>query len=507
MKVYSSLAVLLILLAAALPAAAAKDKNYSAAVTLIKSRDYDVAKTLLELSLKEDPTSIKVLNALGYIAEKKKDKQAALDYYRKIVLIQKAKGGSSKTAERAKQAIVRLSPASGFLLEKSEEIIAKARATKNEEEKALLQLSAKTLQDFALGEVEITIAKKPRKGKISAKPLTVKRSKAIGKKKDLKIPKEWIEFARKRDKLPANEQLVLIADELKKYNGAVDVKIRDHQITDGKITVLDLQDNRKLTSIAPLYGLPLETLCLRDAHSLHDLRPLKEARLRELDLHACVKLVSLEGIEGSQITELTMSKCPKIVSLEPLAGMRLTRLNLSDCHELRDLRPLKGMKLTELNLHVCAKLTSLEGIEDSQITELTMSKCPKIVNLKPLQRLSLTRLNLSDCHELRDLRPLKGMKLTELNLHKCLKLTSLAGIEGMPITTLNVHSCRSLRSLKGVEGMPLREIDITDCPNLKRIDHKRLMRIPTLEIVNGLDDAATLRILNATKKLRDKQKK
>ena len=99
------------------------------------------------------------------------------------------------------------------------------------------------------------------------------------------------------------------------------------------------------------------------------------------------------------------------------------------------------------------------------------------------------------------------MKLTELNLHKCLKLTSLAGIEGMPITTLNVHSCRSLRSLKGVEGMPLREIDITDCPNLKRIDHKRLMRIPTLEIVNGLDDAATLRILNATKKLRDKQKK
>ena len=40
MRVYSSVAVLLMLLAA-IPALAAKDENYSAAVRLIKSKNYD----------------------------------------------------------------------------------------------------------------------------------------------------------------------------------------------------------------------------------------------------------------------------------------------------------------------------------------------------------------------------------------------------------------------------------------------------------------------------------
>ena len=103
MKIVLRIAVLLILLGA-IPALAAVDKNYSAAVKLIRSRNYDAAKLLLDLSLKENPTSIKVLYALGYIAEKKKSKRTALEYYRKVVLIQNAKGGNSQTAEKAKEA-------------------------------------------------------------------------------------------------------------------------------------------------------------------------------------------------------------------------------------------------------------------------------------------------------------------------------------------------------------------------------------------------------------------
>ncbi len=177
MKAFFGIAVLLILLAAAVPVVGAADKNYDAAVKLIRSRNYDAAKILLKLSLKENPTSIKVLKALAFIAEKKKNKREALDYYRKIVLIQKAKGGSSKTADKARQTIVRLSPASGLILQKYEEIIAKAQATKNEDEKALLQLSAKILQALALGEVEITIAKKPKKEEkaVPVSPLKQKR--------------------------------------------------------------------------------------------------------------------------------------------------------------------------------------------------------------------------------------------------------------------------------------------------------------------------------------------
>ncbi len=156
MKTFLRLALLLAL-AAALPAFAATDKNYSAAVKLIKSKNYAPAKFLLESDLRSNPESVKLLSALAYIAKRQKKKQEALAYYRKILLIHKAKGGSPKTTQAARKSLVELSPATGAILQKSEELTALAKETKNKKEKALLELSAKTLQDFALGQA-ITVA-------------------------------------------------------------------------------------------------------------------------------------------------------------------------------------------------------------------------------------------------------------------------------------------------------------------------------------------------------------
>ena len=69
---------LLLALAAAIPAFAAADKNYSAAVKLIKSKNYTAAKLLLESDLRSNPDSIKVLSALAYIAKRQKKKQKVL---------------------------------------------------------------------------------------------------------------------------------------------------------------------------------------------------------------------------------------------------------------------------------------------------------------------------------------------------------------------------------------------------------------------------------------------
>ncbi len=151
MKVFLRVSLLLALVVA-LPAFAAEDKNYSAAIKLIKSKRYGSARILLDVSLKENPTSIPVLNALAHVAEKKKDDKAALGYYRKIALIQKSKGGNGKIAKKIRKAINHLSPASGLLLKKSEALMKRAKAAKTGDEKALLQLCAKTLENFALGD-------------------------------------------------------------------------------------------------------------------------------------------------------------------------------------------------------------------------------------------------------------------------------------------------------------------------------------------------------------------
>ncbi len=161
MKTLLKIAALLVL-TAALPVFAEKDENYGSAMKLIKAKNYGAAKILLNVALEDDPTSIPVLNALARIADKEKDPKSALKYYRKIVLAQKAEGRSSKITKKARKIVSKLSPASGFVLRMSEELMHKARSAKTKDEKSLLQRSAKAIQDFALGELETTVSKGTR---------------------------------------------------------------------------------------------------------------------------------------------------------------------------------------------------------------------------------------------------------------------------------------------------------------------------------------------------------
>ena len=253
------------------------------------------------------------------------------------------------------------------------------------------------------------------------------------------IPEAWIEFAKKRDKLPAGEQIVLIADELKKHNLGNAVKLK-HKITDGEISTLSLKANRQLTSIAPLYGLQLLRLDLGYCEALAgDLSALSGMPLTHLNLHACRKLESLHGIEGAQLTEL-------------------------DCEyggELKgDLSALKGMPLTWLNLSSCSKLESLRGIEDARLTQLLCE-------------------------------------------HNAGLTGDLSMLKGMPLETLNLDRCTNLSSLNGVQELPLKTIIVPHSKQLGDGDYQMLGKIPTLEIAKTGNAVRDLRILAATKKLRE----
>ena len=164
-----------------------------------------------------------------------------------------------------------------------------------------------------------------------------------------KPPREWIEFAERRDKLPAAEQIVLIIDELKKYNRGREVT-QKHKIEDDKIVTLDLRFNKELTSIAPLYGLPLTSLNLGHCSGLKgDLRALSGMELVNLNLNLCSKLKSLAGIESAQVTKLVLAFCHDLSSLDGIQELPLKQINLRACKKLgtRDYRMLEKIPSLE----------------------------------------------------------------------------------------------------------------------------------------------------------------
>ena len=166
-----------------------------------------------------------------------------------------------------------------------------------------------------------------------------------------KPPRAWLEFAKKRDKLPAEEQLLLIAEELKRLHGGTEIKMRPPTIEEGKIVGLSFQRNRSLKRIEPLYGLPLRTLSVQ----------------------ACSSLESLDGLEGMHLTQLSLQACKTLRSLKPLRGMKLTSIVLQACSSLESLDGLEGMQLTQLNIHGCKSLRSLGPLKEMPLVELKCS--------------------------------------------------------------------------------------------------------------------------------------
>ena len=297
-----------------------------------------------------------------------------------------------------------------------------------------------------------------------------------------KPPRQWAEFAARRDKLPAEEQVTLIANELKRLNGGEDVWLAKG-ITDGKITSLILSKAKKLSSIYPLFGLPLTRLSLGGCDSLKgDLAALSGMKLTSLMLKSCPGITSLRGIEEAELTRLYLSRCDSLRDIRPVKGMPLTDFTASQAKSLTNIGELRGMPLESVSLQDVPALDHdiSRWLRGTEVTELYLSNF-KCRNWRDLTELPLTALMIYDSN-IRNLAILRGMKLTKLQLSNCKGVDSLAALADLPLT----------------------QVSVVLCPKLDSKDFAVLERIPTLRKVFTYNKVRDERILAATKELREK---
>ena len=121
-----------------------------------------------------------------------------------------------------------------------------------------------------------------------------------------------------------------------------------------------------------------------------------------------------------------------------------------------------------------------------------------------MKGMPLTWLNLSSCSKLESLRGIEDARLTQLLCEHNAGLTGdLSMLKGMPLETLNLDRCTNLSSLNGVQELPLKTIIVPHSKQLGDGDYQMLGKIPTLEIAKTGNAVRDLRILAATKKLRE----
>jgi hypothetical protein len=104
-------------------------------------------------------------------------------------------------------------------------------------------------------------------------------------------------------------------------------------------------DGCPIKDLAPLSGLPLESLRLRNT-KVNSLAPLQGMRLENLVVAGCRELADLEPLRGTPLQQLDLSRTG-ISDLRPIADCPIRELNLEGCGDLTDLTPLTRMKQLE----------------------------------------------------------------------------------------------------------------------------------------------------------------
>jgi len=259
-----------------------------------------------------------------------------------------------------------------------------------------------------------------------------------------------------------------------------------------------------VTDLSPLTGMPLRSLTLPLCKSITDLSPLKGMPLEFLYLSGCKNVVDLRPLKGMPLKRLSL-RSTEVADLTPLAGMALVALDLCGCAGITDLIALKGMPLQGalsragvgrnsygLSLIGCSGIESLNGLEGMKLTSLELSSMSKIRDISPLKGMPLTSLSLP-AGKISDLEPLRGMPLVQLSAggagitnigalagapleRLTLNSTSvedLSPLAGAPLTYLNIRGSRLISDLSPLKGAPLSNLDARWCPRIKDLSPLR----------------------------------
>ncbi|MEP6670655.1 MAG: protein kinase [Chthoniobacter sp.] len=167
-------------------------------------------------------------------------------------------------------------------------------------------------------------------------------------------------------------------------------------------------DETKLTDIAGLKGLQLQTLSL--GHTLvRDLSPLAGMPLRSLNLEGSA-IVDLTPIHDLPLEILRLANT-RVSNLEPLKDTKIEQLYLTNCRSVKDLSPLSGLPLQTLTLNR-TQVNDLTPLTHSPLRELNLENCTALMDLHPLMEIATLESVIIPlhCKDIAFLRAHRGIK-------------------------------------------------------------------------------------------------
>ena len=199
----------------------------------------------------------------------------------------------------------------------------------------------------------------------------------------------------------------------------------------GKIRVANLL-GVDVADISPLKGLQLQSLDLTNNKQVSDISTLEGMPLLALYLEG-TSVTDLTPLEGMPLENLWLGHC-QIEDISPLAGMQLKELNLFNTR-VKDISVVADMPLNTLWLKETA-VTDLSVIKDMTLQSLDINGT-EITDLTPIAEMrSLQRLNIANS------------KVTDLSALKKLRLQRLVFTPAMIKTGMEV--VRDMKSLRQI---------------------------------------------------------
>ena len=252
------------------------------------------------------------------------------------------------------------------------------------------------------------------------------------------------------------------------------------------IEMLDCSDNRELSDLTPLVGMPLRVL-ICERTSIGDLSPLREMKLLELNCTG-TEVDDLSPLRGMPLDRL---RCcgSRVSTLAPLREMKLTTLAICET-SVSDLLPIQKMPLAEFNCQA-TQVSDISPLESMPLVYLNISNT-KVSNLSPLRGIKLVELHCSRM-PVTDLTALEGMKLKSLTCGGT-RVADLSPLKGMPLAVFRCNGS-AVTSLSALEGMPLvalefSETEVSDLSPLRQMPLKELLfwntKVSNLSVLKGM---------------------
>ncbi|MBX2851562.1 MAG: hypothetical protein KTR15_07450 [Phycisphaeraceae bacterium] len=286
------------------------------------------------------------------------------------------------------------------------------------------------------------------------------------------------DYFAERDRLRGDAKVALIKRAFIEWNGGHQVEI-ESEFENGRLVGIDLeskinQSKNQLTDLTPLAGLQLRSLKLK-GRKLKTLAPLKGMPLELLELDRCESLEDISALKGMPLKSVSISDA-LIKDLEPLRGMPLKTFYINNCKQITTTAPLKGAELASVHISNCLRLVDLNGLEHMKAEKLKAVFYYNLglTDLTALKGLTFDHLSIKESGHFKSLEFLQGITVNVLELEaeqvedlsplKRANITHMLKLDGDQISDLTPLSrlrcryvtlnCPNLKSLRGLESMP-----------------------------------------------------